>query len=323
MTESPRASKSYERVNYEFRPAKQVERRMLVHAFQCLMEAGFQIADYQYTGLGSVYFIDFILFHRYLGIHKFLSVEVSDDIRRRVKFNRPYGCVKIEIGDISEWIPRLSQNQKHIVWLDFDHRLMPKVLQAVHIAASQLSIGSLLLVTIDVEPPGSPEDGPDEWNPRTWMAYFKDEAKDYLWPQPAVSEFGREHLPKVNARLIEAAIGKGLMGRIGVSFLPLFNFLYADGHRMLSVGGMIGTESERRKLKTLDRQALCFLRDSITDDPFEITVPCVTRKERLYLDGNMPCKDDWTPKEFELSADNVKAYRRVYKYFPAYTEMLL
>jgi uncharacterized membrane protein len=66
---------------------------MLVHAFQCLMEAGFPIADYQYTGLGSIYFIDFILFHRYLGIDKFLSVEVADDIRRRVRFNRPYKCV--------------------------------------------------------------------------------------------------------------------------------------------------------------------------------------------------------------------------------------
>lgn len=180
-----------------------------------------------------------------------------------------------------------------------------------------------MLVTIDVEPPGRPEDGPRKWNPRTWMAYFADVAREYLWPHPVAREFGREHLPKVNARLLEAAIKKGLVGRVGASFLPLFNFIYADGHRMLSVGGMIGTDSDRRKLQALDREALYFLRDSITDDPFEIVVPNVTRKERLYLDGNMPCKDDWLPKEFELDADKVKEYRSVYKYFPAYTEMLL
>ena len=92
---------------------------------------------------------------------------------------------------------------------------------------------------------------------------------------------------------------------------------------MVSVGGMIGSDSDRRKLQSLDREALYFLRNSITDDAFEIVVPNVTRKERLYLDGNMPCKDDWIPKEFELDSDKVKEYRSVYKYFPAYTEMLL
>jgi len=323
VTDSPQAGKSYEKVHYEFRPAKQVERRMLVHTFQCLMEAGFPISDYQYTGLGSIYYVDFILFHRYLGINKLLSVEVSDSIRRRVRFNRPYKCVSVETGDIVEWIPTLSQNRKHIVWLDFDHRLGTKVLEAVQVSASQLSAGSLLLVTVDVEPPGRPEDGPRRWNPRTWMAYFADEAKEYLWPHPVAKEFGRERLPGINARLLEAAILKGLVGRIDTSFLPLFNFVYADGHQMLSVGGMIGTDSDKRKLQSLPRQALYFLRDSITSNPFEITVPNVTRKERLHLDRDMPCEDDWTPKGFELDADKVKAYRGIYRYFPAYTEMLL
>lgn len=319
----PSVSKSYEQVHYEFRPAKQVERRMLVHTLQCLMEVGFSIADYQYTGLGSIYFVDFILFHRYLGIHKFLSVEVSESIRRRVTFNRPYKCVRVEFGDIAEWIPRLSQNQKHFVWLDFDHRLISGALDAVHLAATQLPTGSLLLVTIDVEPPGNPKDGPHKWNPKTWLAYFKEEASEYIWPRPVEREFGRDCLPTANARLLETAIKKGLVGRPGVQFLPMFNFTYADGHKMLSVGGMIGADEDRRKLQSLDRDALYFLRDSVTDDAFDIVVPHVTRKERLYLDGEMPCKDGWTPREFEMEADRVKAYRNVYKYFPAYTEMLL
>jgi hypothetical protein len=47
---------SYLKVHYELRPAKQVERRMLIDAFQQLAQAGFQIRDYQYTGMGSIYF---------------------------------------------------------------------------------------------------------------------------------------------------------------------------------------------------------------------------------------------------------------------------
>ena len=59
-------TESYQKVHYELRPAKQVERRMLVDALLGLAVAGFPIQDYQYTGMGSIYFIDFILFHRFL-----------------------------------------------------------------------------------------------------------------------------------------------------------------------------------------------------------------------------------------------------------------
>jgi len=316
-------SKSYEKVHYEFRPAKQVERRMLIHTFQSLMAAGFQISNYKYTGLGSIYFIDFIMFHRYLGIKKFLSVELSAEITRRVDFNKPYGCVEVEIGDIAASIPRLSSDIQHILWLDFDNLLTEEILDAVHLAAAQLSPGSVLLVTVDVEPPGRPEDGLTKWNPKTWRKYFLEEGGRYIWPNPSVSEFARRHLPIANARLIDAAVNKGMSGRTDVTFFPLFNFTYADGNRMLSVGGMIGTEVERRKLLSLDHETLYFLKSSLTAEPYEIIVPRVTRKERLYLDRMMPCLDGWVPKEFELEPEKVAAYRNIYKYYPAYTEMLL
>jgi len=315
--------KSWKNVQYEFRPAKQVERRMLIHTLQSLMAAGFPINDYKYTGLGSIYFVDFIMFHRYLGIRKFLSVEESTEIARRVDFNRPYACVDVEIGDIADFIPLLSPGIQHILWLDFDRLLTEEILCAVHLAAAQLSPGSVLLVTVDVEPPGSPEDGLSKWNPRTWKKYFMDEAKRYIWSKASVSDFTRERLPSTNARLIDAAISKGLLGRTGTTFFPLFNFTYADGNRMLSVGGMVVTEVERRKLSSLDRETLYFLRSSLTVEPYEIIVPKVTRKERLYLDRMMPCIDGWVPEDFELEPEKVAAYRSIYKYYPAYTEMLL
>ncbi len=316
-------SKSYEKVHYEFRPAKQVERRMLIHTFQSLMAVGFSINDYKYTGLGSIYFVDFIMFHRYLGIGKFLSVELSTEIARRVDFNKPYACVEVAIGDIAEFIPRLSPDLKHFLWLDFDHILTEELLDAVCLAAIQLSSGSVLLVTVDVEPPGRPEDGLTKWNPKTWRKYFLEEGKRYVWPKASLSEFTRKHLPLANARLIDAAIKKGILGRPDVAFFPLFNFTYADGNRMLSVGGMVGTEADHQKLLSLNRETLYFLRSSLTAEPYDIIVPRVTRKERLYLDRMMPCRDGWIPEEFELEPDKVAAYRNIYKYYPAYTEMLL
>ena len=83
-------TQSYLKVPYDLRPAKQVERRMLIDAFHRLTSAGFPIADYQYTGMGSIYFVDFILFHKLLGMDKLLSVEFDKDIEKRVKFNAPF-----------------------------------------------------------------------------------------------------------------------------------------------------------------------------------------------------------------------------------------
>ena len=147
------SGKSYDKVDYEFRRAKQVERRMLLHAFQRLMEIGFPISSYQYTGMGSVWFIDFILFRRYLGIRRMVSVEGSYAIENRVQYNKPYGDVDIVMGDIADYIPSLSTDRKHILWLDFDFTIRKESIDAVVLGASQLSAGSFLLVTVDAEPP--------------------------------------------------------------------------------------------------------------------------------------------------------------------------
>jgi hypothetical protein len=42
---------------------------------------------------------------------------------------------------------------------------------------------------------------------------------------------------------------------------------------------MIGTDEDRRKTRSLDRNELFFMRDNITEEPFFIRVPLVTRKQ--------------------------------------------
>jgi hypothetical protein len=316
------SGKSYQKVHYEFRPAKQVERKMLLHAFNSLRDAGYQISRYEYTGLGSIYFIDFVLFHRYLGLTKMTSVEIESDIVKRVKFNCPYKQINLVYDDITTQIARLSRNHRHILWLDFDSILTEELVDAVQLAAAQLTVGSILLVTVDVEPPGRPEDGLKKYNPTVWMRHFETEARGLLWRGACRRDFAREVLPMTNAKILKTAIEEGLQTR-DAKFIDMFSFLYADGHRMLSLGGMIGTDDDERHIKNLDRNELFFLKDDVTNDPFQIRVPLVTRKERLYLDQNMPCRKDWTPDEFEMKAEDIADYRAIYRYYPAYTEMLL
>jgi hypothetical protein len=311
------SGKSYDKVHYEFRPAKQVERRMILDLFQRLMEAGFPISSYQYTGLGSLYFIDFILFRRYLGITRMVSAESSPDVEKRVEFNKPYGSIEIYPGDIADCIPSLSPDRKHILWLDYDRVITKEAIDAIVLAATQLSPGSLLLITIDAEPPV--KDG----KTKQWRQYFQREAGDYLGNLAKDQQFARSGLISINASIIEKSIMHGLSGRSDIKFFPLLNFVYADGHHMLSVGGMLGTDEDGQKLKTLSTRKLPFLRYSIVTNPYRIRVPLLTRKERLHLDSIMPCHAKWRPREFEMTAEDVQIYREIYPYFPAYTEMLL
>ncbi len=309
-------TQSYLKVPYDLRPAKQVERRMLIDAFHRLSHAGFPIADYQYTGFGSIYFVDFILFHKLLGMNKLLSVEFDTEIEKRVKFNKPFSGIKVVIAPIGDVIPTLPQDEKHILWLDYDDIVKRDHLSAVAQAASDLSPGSILLVTVDVEPPPGTE-------PADWREYFEDEVGEFLGEKKNIKDFSQSALPELNGHLIEQAIKQGLVARPNITFVPLFNFIYKDGHEMLTVGGMIAEPAEKRKIKRASLDETLYYRKSLSKTPYKIRVPRLTRKERLHMDKAMPCGEGWSPEEFELSQDEVSAYREIYRFCPAYAELLL
>ncbi len=308
-------TRSYLKVSYDLRPAKQVERRMLMDAFQRLTHAGFKIADYQYTGFGSVYFVDFIIFHKLLGINKLLSVEHDVQIEKRVRFNKPFKEIELRIAPVGDIIPALSQDVRHILWLDYDDLIRREHLDDILQAAINLSAGSILLVTVDVEPPAG--DGPAEWR-----GHYEAEADDYLGNKRRLSDYAESRLPALNGHIIGEVIKHGLTGR-EARFSLLFNFLYKDGHRMLTVGGMIGTDAEQRMIRASTLDAAPYYRSDLKKPAYEIVVPRLTRKERLDLDCAMPCGNAWSPREFELSHGEVLAYREIYRFFPAYAELLL
>lgn len=311
---------SFRKVNYELRPAKQVERRIFLDALQLLSMDAFPIRDYQYTGMGSVYFVDYVLFHKILGIRRMLSVEFDSAVERRVHFNRPFRLVEVRMGRIGDFIPELSQDLQHILWLDYDSVLDPDQLADIRLAGTYLTCGSIFLVTVDSEPPKRVNEG---GTPLHWMAHFESIAGDYLEHGLTVDDFALSQLPRLNARIINNALAAGLRGR-SARFFPLFYFLYADGHHpMLTVGGMIGNDSDGRRLLASGLREAPYFRDELAGDPYEIEVPRVTRKERLALDSAMPCDDTWGPAEFELDSKELAAYREIYRFFPAYAELLL
>lgn len=316
-------SKSALNVQFDLRPAKQVERRMLLDTFQRLAQAGFSIRDYRYTGFGALYFIDFVIFHKLLGIDRMTSVEHDPYLENRVRFNCPFSSIEIVIGEATDVIPTLSRDEQHILWLDYDEPVTSTIVKDAYLAGSQLSSGSILLITVDVEPPVKESDLPPGLDlPHACMDYFKSEAGSYLG-LVTPSDFAKGNLHKISKRVILNALQDGMAGRTGVGYYPLFYFLYADEHRMMTIGGVIGSTVDKRNINSMNLDGAIYLRMKENEDPYEIKVPVFTRKERHLLDSAMPCPIGWQPSEFMIPIEHIETYREIYRFLPSYVEILL
>jgi SAM-dependent methyltransferase len=324
-------SSSY-RVQYDLRPAKQVERRMIVDALLRLAAAGFPIREYQYTGFGSIYFVDFILFHKLLGLDKLVSLEREKSLAARVYFNRPFSCVEVKMAPASSELPNLSRDVLHIVWLDYDGILHRDFLSDIQSALTVLKPGSIVLVTVDLEPPESHDyqaidpdfdESKEVLGPKHWKRYFECHASNYLGIGLTEEDFGKSKLGLRATEILSAAFTRSIIPRREVQFLPMFNFVYRDTHSMLTMGGMIGSRAEKRQLRASTIDETVYYRDRFDISPFEIRVPRLTRKERMYLDREMPCADGWVPAEFDLGLEETLRYRDLYRFLPAFAELLL
>ncbi len=314
---------SYLKVHYGLRPAKQVERRMFIESFQLLAESGFPIRDYKYIGMGSVHFIDFALFHKYLGIKKMLSVEYSGNIKNRVKFNLPYKeIIDIEVGEpIGNYLSDLSKESNHLIWLDYDNVLSEFMIRDIALALNNLSSGSILLATVDTEPPQNISKDDSSENLKKIKDYYYSYFQKYVYKHNKLSDFQYENLPRINIDIIHNLIRSEMNVR-DETFQLLYNFLYSDGHRMLTIGGLILNKKDKRKLKS-ELLSMDYIITDFKNDSYFIYVPRITRKEQLYLDSFMPCSSDWNPSDFELEKDDLEAYRKIYRYYPTYAELLL
>jgi putative O-methyltransferase len=308
---------SFRRVQYELRAAKQVERRMLLETLQELNSSAFPVRSMPYIGFGSVYFVDFILFHRFLGTTKMVSIEHAAGAKRRVEFNRPFRCVKVRIGEAVDVLAGLNHRRPFIVWLDFDSVVNESVIETTRIAADLLAPGSVLIVTVDVEPPEKVNP-----TPRASYAHYMSVARRWLSSGLGVEAFGEEKLASRNVEIIGRLIDQGMVRR-HLRFLPLFNFLYADGHEMLTIGGIIGNDDLDRQLGLSAAIRSPWIRRSWADEPFRIEVPLLTRKERMLLDSSMPASSKWKPRKMLLDADDLAAYRETYRFLPTYAELML
>lgn len=317
---------TFEKLNYALRPAKNVERKMLCESFAKLARIE-NLSKYRYVGMGAVAFVDFSLFHQRLGINDMISVEQYDDREHRIKFNRPYSCIKMKYGKTETVIPQMRwASKRHIVWLDYDDHLNLQMLTDVQYLAARVKSGSVIAVTVTADLP----DDPDPTKPKAKAHLDKLRASlgnDKVSPQLQPSDLAQWGTAGIYRDIIHADIEQAIRDRNDlaatedekVEYKQLFYFHYQDGTKMLTVGGIILNTHDSKLLKMNHFSGLEFIRQD--NNSYLIQSPNLTLKEMRLLDSRLPAKKlrlpTWLPK------DECEKYKMLYRFFPSFIEVEL
>lgn len=327
---------TYRDINYSLRPAKAVERKMLCDTIRRLHPFG-KIESYRYVGFGSLYFSDFHLFHRALGLHNMLSIEKDAYAKETFEFNKPYRCVDLDFRPSSQVLPQLNWDSKAIVWLDYDGKLDEAALSDVHTVCAKACSGTLFLISVNVKP----EPDPDEptrlaYAAETGLAYsldtyrlreFSKAVGSKLPPEIQGKDLRGKGLASMSKRIIGNAIQDALSARNAtvsaerkIQYRQILHFLYSDGAQMMTVGGILFEARDQPTFNACSFSELAFAREA--DEPYTIKVPCLTLKEINYLNVQLPktpLADLTLPG---VRPSDISQYAEIYRYFPTFTEAI-
>ena len=322
---------SYSKINYRVRPAKSIQRKMLCDAF--LRLSFFEpVENYRYVGFGATTFVDFILFHKILGIKDMISIEKNEKDKARFEFNNPFHCICIKYGNSSNVLSSLDWDRKTVVWLDYDNPLTDSVLADIAYISRNLVSGSILVVTVDARPipaPSSPF--PDKELQNYRVEKFKKRVGDKKVPKSVKGkDLEGNEFATTCGRVILNEIKQTLSRRNGlyknlpddkIEYNPLFNFLYQDGAKMLTVGGIFYERGDKARLEQCEFENLEFVKSDATF--YEIDVPILTHRERLYLDKTLPEGNSSEGEQIGLTEKDINNYKRLYRYFTTFGEIEL
>lgn len=319
------AEESYEIVNFALRPAKNVERKMLCDAFRRLV-IFHPLEDYEYIGFGAIYFTDFKLFHRALGMKQMISIERVKDHKARFNFNRPFKCVEILYGESGEHLPKLDWDENpKIIWLDYDEHLKATVIDDVHTVCTFAQPGTMLVISVNAEKRNLSKDLDPDLKPTEHLAL---NVQPYKTPSGLTNEdVSGWNLASTYRTIVRHYIDESLLRRNAgnkskpkLYFQQLFNFTYQDGAKMLTVGGLLYDATQRDELKRCAFEKMSFY--SPGKKSYRIEVPPLTRKEIAHLDQLLPKAQDVD----EIKMDGVKPrlikhYAQVYRHYPNFMEV--
>jgi hypothetical protein len=340
---------SFERIDYQIRSNKHIERQLI---FDRISKARtrFDFSNYTYIGFGSVWFVDFRMAHRRLGINRMMSIEHAD-FADRAAFNAPLGCIEVVPGEASKVLKKISNeiwSEPTMCWLDYDGCLDLSVVDDLATILDSAAPGSVLLVSLNanfqsyrprnVNGPRRRENtarGQIETilSGITVPPRFNELPASVSVAHPDIAA---ENFPEMLAVMTLTWMMHRMKSSKRTSvdedhsvleLLPLFNYFHKDGADMVTVGGVIIPSSLK---KTMQNEIGAGITLSIHDKTLPIheridLVP-MTLAEKSLLDTCLPRSgeefiESAKKKGIKLSDENLLKYQRYYREFPVFLEM--
>lgn len=324
-----------ELINYFFRPAKNIERKMLCEALNRLSIIS-NIKSYQYVGFGSVYFADFTLFHKQLGIQKLVSIECETDMEERVRFNKPYSCIEVMPGWSYEMLPEVDwATSRSILWLDYTRSLAGYMFKDMATFFQRAQSGSVFIISVNVDLKETNNESKTT-SEKIGSRLNKDsEVKKRIRASELEGNLTRGKYHSIVRNVIHNEILEIIAERNKVEpdsifeYKQIFNFLYRDGQAMLTIGGILFSNRDKEKIEKMNFESLEFI--TVTDTPYQIDVPHLTHREIQAIDKYLPnFNTDSKARENALeelkgivSDEAIHKYAKIYRYYPKYTESII
>ena len=332
---------SFEKIHYMLRPRKQVERKIIIELLQELQTAlQIELKEYQYLGLGAIYYYDFILFNKYLSITDMISLD-DKPCARRFTFNLPFDFVRFENLSTSRFLNSQSATieKSRLVWFDYDSRLIlwsepsterfnvnRPILEDIEALTRKSRENDLFILTISLDTPRN------AFATISTRHRFLSRFKSYLSSKyRSVDYITAENYRYINQNLLLNAF-KNSETNQALKFRKLFSFAYSDSTPMYTLGGIYRSEDS----EGVHLQSEFFQADE--DGIMDIDVPLLTYREKLKLDQailffqkHLGCRTSdedlaVAAKEklgFEIDCLDLKNYIKYYRYYPQYYEGMI
>lgn len=339
-------SASFEKIDYQLRYNKYIERRLVFDLLKRAQHA-IDFSNHRYLGFGSMWFSDFRLAHRVLEIESMYSMERAEYVDRAT-FNQPYSSIKVVGGNSSDTLRGFDAEYwqyPNLAWLDYDGSLNADVVHDLYLFLDRCAPNSVLTITVN----GSWRNyrpaliKKDQVRGRKETAVgqvetllganvvapkFEPGPLNALGISPDIRE---KDFPEFLADAILAALAHRIAssgrraGTVPLQFIPLFNFCHQDGVEMVTVGGAVVPESEREIWITKIREGVPLAADGSSLLHQRLDLVPLTLKEKITLDACLPQpQPDFISKAqadgIKLQNEDLSKYWEYHRQFPVFFE---
>lgn len=271
---------------YHLRPNKAAERFAFIEAIRRLSKLGSTLEEYTYYGLGGPYLEDCRLLYEFYPEISMVSIEEKEEVLKRQKFHLPCGNLHLEPKDMKTFITQYESNdKKSIFWLDYT-RLEYDCFNDFKVLLGKIAEKSMIKITLCAEP--------DDF----WDEYKKlrvDKAEQFqkifgtIMPDPsAYPPMDSGKFANLLQKMLQIAAQQALPAEATLLvFQPVSSFYYSDGTGMFTLTGVVCKQVNKWRVKKAFKG--WEFANFTWDNPKLIDIPILSTKERLLLQGHLPC----------------------------------